>query len=162
MSRKKHVEHHYVQEHVAPPTGSQSIAKSLGTRGGNIVEVQCEDRSTTLCMIPAKFNKKLWIRKGGLVIVDVPVEDAAGAKVTGNIIAVLYKENLKHFRKVGVRVPDFGSEEQNADDSAAHDVPPSAEGDSGSDSDSGLPPLQANTNHQQGVRTYECSDSESE
>lgn len=134
MSRKKHVEQEYIQRDVRPPTEGQAIAMSLGTRGGNIVEVQFENKSTTLCMIPAKFNKKLWIRKGGLVIVDQTVQGGTDAKVTGTIAAVLYPEHLKQFRRQGVKVPTFeegtetsapgGGEEEGCNSGGSHaDLP---------------------------------------
>lgn len=76
MGRRKHVEQAYQQGDVEPPRADQRVARSLGTRGGNVVEVQFESGATTLCLIPAKFHKKLWIRKGGLLIVDGPAAAA--------------------------------------------------------------------------------------
>jgi probable RNA-binding protein EIF1AD len=156
MSRKKHVEQGYVQGDVEPPVEGQVIAMSLGTRGGNIVEVQFEDSSTTLCMIPAKFNKKLWIRKGGLVVVEQTVTGATDAKVTGTVFAVLYPEHLKRFRKLGVDVPQFGVP------GSGHVEPSAKEGlDDGvrGDSDSSMPEIQLNTNQRSAV-AYEFTDSE--
>lgn len=39
-------------------------------------------------MLPQKFNKKLWIRKGGYVIVEEEEKAAADTKVTGLIITI--------------------------------------------------------------------------
>jgi probable RNA-binding protein EIF1AD len=44
----------------------QRVCRVLDMRGGNILEVEFADKSTTLCMIPAKYRKKIWIRKGAL------------------------------------------------------------------------------------------------
>lgn len=107
MSRKKNVEQEYLQGDVPAPTEHQKIAMSLGTRGGNTVEVQFEDGSTTLCLIPSKFNKKLWIRKNGLVIVEETVLEDTPSKVTGTIVHVLYADQLKSLRKQGVQIPEF-------------------------------------------------------
>ena len=158
MSRKKHVEQHYAQGDVQPPTAEQCIAQSLGTRGGNIVEVLFADGSQTLCMIPSKFNKTLWIRKGGLLVVDKPIADSAagGAKVTSNVIAVLYDEHVKQLRKQGVHVPRFGATAAAADAAAQ---PPEAS--VGSDSSGSLSPVPANPNRQQRVPHYsDVSDSD--
>lgn len=46
------------------PEGEQKISRVLDIRGGNIVEIEYSDKRTTLCMIPSKYRKKLWIRKG--------------------------------------------------------------------------------------------------
>ena len=42
----------------------------------------------TLCMIPQKFNKKLWVRRGGFVVVEESEAAAEDTKVSGNIITV--------------------------------------------------------------------------
>jgi translation initiation factor IF-1 len=49
------------------PEGDQKISRVLDIRGGNIVEIEYSDKRTTLCMIPAKYRKKLWIRKGSVL-----------------------------------------------------------------------------------------------
>ena len=153
MSRKKHVEQEYLQKDVQPPSDGQEIAMSLGTRGGNIVEVQFEDKTTTLCMIPAKFNKKLWIRRGGLVIIDKTVKGETDAKITGTVAAVLYPEHLKHFKKQGVHVPTFSEIRVSA-------FPEPAAVDR-SDSENSLPDIPANPN-KKAVTAVEYTDSESE
>mmetsp|Transcript_16659 Transcript_16659/g.28595 ORF Transcript_16659/g.28595 Transcript_16659/m.28595 type:complete len:232 (+) Transcript_16659:130-825(+) len=68
MSRRKHVTRGL--EHVEAPTDTQRIVHVIGTRGGNIVEVSYPDGSTTLCMLPSKFNKTLWIKRGGYVLIE--------------------------------------------------------------------------------------------
>jgi probable RNA-binding protein EIF1AD len=47
----------------------QRVCRVLDMRGGNILEVEFADKSTTLCMIPAKYRKKIWIRKGTSFVV---------------------------------------------------------------------------------------------
>ena len=39
-------------------------------------------------MIPQKFNKKLWLRRGGFVVVEESEAAAEDTKVTGNIVTV--------------------------------------------------------------------------
>jgi len=49
--------------------------------------------------LPAKFNKKLWIKRGGYIIVeegDVDVQD----KVTATIVKVLYEQDVKALKKL--------------------------------------------------------------
>ena len=157
MSRKKHVESAYLYGDIEPPTDAQCIARARGTRGGNILEVEFENGETTLCMIPARFNKKLWIRRGGLVIVEQTVTEATDAKVTANVVAVLYPEHLKHFRKAGVHVPVFAGADA-AERPAAVDDEASAGSGTGSDSGDSIP---ENTNRRKQVE-YEYTDSDDE
>jgi len=145
MSRKKGVEQEYLQRDVPAPTEGQRIAMSLGSRGGNTMEVQFANGSSTLCLLPSKFNKKLWIRKGGLVVVEETVLEATDAKVTGSIVHVLYPDQIKALRRRGVDIPDFGCAAAAA---AAIEAPeaPQPEGHD-SDSDAGsLPDVHVNPN----------------
>lgn len=112
-----------------------------------VVEVSLEDGSTTLCMIPSKFNKKVWIRVGGILIIDRPVPLDGDAKITSNVISVLSPKDLKILSKSGI-VP-FGMQQHNqgktvqaADSDASDDIPP-------------------NPNHRNAVQ-YEITDSESD
>ena len=59
------------------------------------------DGRSTLALLPAKFHKKLWVRKGSYLI----VEDAAeagdeGSRVTGLVAAVLYADHVKQLRRM--------------------------------------------------------------
>ncbi len=42
----------------------QHVCRVTDIRGGNILEIEYADGKSTLCMIPAKYRKKIWIRKG--------------------------------------------------------------------------------------------------
>ena len=155
MSRKKNVEQDYLQRDIPAPTENQRIAMSLGTRGGNAVEVQFEDGSTTLCLIPTKFQKKLWIRKGGLLVVEETVLEETAAKVTGTIVNVLYADQIKVLAKQGVRIPDFGQSQGRSDEHLT------AADEAGSDagSDDSLPDIHINTNR---VNVQQYSDEDSD
>lgn len=65
-------------------------------------QVEYADGSTTLCMMPAKFNRKLWVRRGGFLIVESSPEaqQDKGSRVTGTICAVLYDEHIKQLKKM--------------------------------------------------------------
>eukprot|EP01025_Chloroclados_australasicus_P050640 TRINITY_DN5845_c1_g1_i3.p1 TRINITY_DN5845_c1_g1~~TRINITY_DN5845_c1_g1_i3.p1 ORF type:complete len:161 (-),score=20.55 TRINITY_DN5845_c1_g1_i3:361-843(-) len=132
---------------------------SLGTRGGNIVEVQFANGDSTLCMIPSKFKKRFWIRKGGLLIVEQPVHDDA-AKVTGTVVAVLYSADIKRLKKQGVDIPTFPDSGEGGDTEAAG-VGNNGIGKAGSDtgSDASIP---ENTNRRPVVTYDDLSESESD
>jgi translation initiation factor IF-1 len=53
----------------------------------------------TLCVLPNKFNKKLWIKRGGYLIIqhgDVDLQHS----VTGTITAVLYDQDIRHLKSL--------------------------------------------------------------
>ena len=50
-------------------------------------------------MLPAKFNKKLWIRRGGYLIIDQGKQDGDN-RVTGSIVAVLYEPDVRALKKL--------------------------------------------------------------
>lgn len=64
MSRsRKHVTAGALQD-CPVPEGEQEIARVSEMRGGNIVEVVRPDGEKLLCLMPAKFKKTLWIKRG--------------------------------------------------------------------------------------------------
>jgi hypothetical protein len=60
--------------------------------------VQFASGRNTLCLLPAKFPKKLWVKVGTFLIVE-DVEDA-DSRVTGQIVHVLYEEHVKQLKKM--------------------------------------------------------------
>lgn len=110
MSRRKHLLQTLEQE-VQPPSEGQHIVRAVGSRGSNIIEVEFPDSRSTLCLLPAKFHKKLWIRKGSFLIVeDAPEASSEGQRVTGFVAAVLYADHVKQLRRMpGVWPPEFES-----------------------------------------------------
>ena len=70
--------------------------------GFNHVQVEYPNGSTTLCMMPAKFNRKLWVRRGGYLVIEpsLEAEQDANSRVTGTICTVLYDEHIKQLKKM--------------------------------------------------------------
>ncbi|CAI5478880.1 unnamed protein product [Closterium sp. Yama58-4] len=61
---------------------------------------QLEDGKGTamLCMLPAKFHRMLWLKRGSFVVADVSAAeevDKAGGRVRGSITAVLFDHHIK-------------------------------------------------------------------
>ncbi len=48
-------------------------------------------------MLPAKFNKKLWVKRGGFLVVEHGDVDS-GECVTGIIVSVLYEADVRHLK----------------------------------------------------------------
>jgi probable RNA-binding protein EIF1AD len=63
------------------------------------VQVEFPDGRTTLCLLPAKFHKKLWIKKGNYLIVEDSPE-ATDSRVTGQILAVLFVDHVKQLKRM--------------------------------------------------------------
>lgn len=59
------------------------------------------DGRATLCLLPAKFHKKLWVKKGNfLIIEDAPEAAGEGSRVTGQILAVLFADHVKQLKRM--------------------------------------------------------------
>lgn len=122
MSRRRK---HLTQQELVPPTANQQIVRACLSRGSNIFEVgtckltdinwlcsfgkafhclgalqaETADGRQLLCFLPAKFNKKLWIKRGGYIIVEEGDADAED-KVTATIVKVLYEPDVKALKKL--------------------------------------------------------------
>jgi hypothetical protein len=50
-------------------------------------------------LLPAKFNKKLWVKRGGFLI--VALGDAGGTQsVKGTIVHVLYEDDVRRLKSM--------------------------------------------------------------
>lgn len=58
------------------------------------------DGRSTLVLLPAKFHKKLWIKKGNFLFVEGIEDEGADARVTGQIVRVLFDEDVKQLKKM--------------------------------------------------------------
>lgn len=98
-------------------------------------------------MIPSKFNKKVWIKVGGILIINRPVPLDGDAKITSNVVSVLSPKDLKILNKSGVvpLVSQQPSQQQEVYDEEIH-------------SSGEIPP---NPNHRNAVQ-YNVSESESD
>ena len=141
-------------------------------------QVEKADGASTLIRIPAKFSKVLWVRKGTHVLAHIEPNLPDDVKVTGELLRVLYKAQIREMRKDGTwpRAFDDLNDDAMDDDVAGggvHGVDVQrgaleglsigADGCGGDDScdDDDLPPLAANRNRRPLRREVESS-SESE
>ncbi|KXZ47675.1 hypothetical protein GPECTOR_33g557 [Gonium pectorale] len=164
MSRsRKHITQG-VDGDIEPPGPGQAIVRALGSRGSNLIEVEFPDGRQTLVLMPAKFNKKLWVKRGGFLLVENSEAAEGDTKVTGSILSILYDDQIKQLRKMpGVWPEAFESKEGKA--SLEDMMPPSGsdgEGEEeegpGAGDDGDLPPLHQNTNRK--VVYHDVSDSD--
>ncbi|KAJ0405404.1 hypothetical protein ATCC90586_009443 [Pythium insidiosum] len=89
------------------PQENEQIVRVIALRGGNLFEVQDADGATSLTMLPAKFRKLIWVKRGDFLIVassDNEVSTAEGKKgaVTSIVEHILYKDQIKNLRTKGL------------------------------------------------------------
>lgn len=167
--KREALEHNGVEE----PQEGHVLMRVVGLRGGNIVEAENAAGETTLCLLPAKFQKTIWIKTGTIVIVDEADREKAieaGSKVTGTISRVLLEDQVRALRKSASWWPESFKDERlvykDAKDggvvsSKVEEVGGDVDDDgSESDDDDGLPPLEANSNRQHAMSTYEHVESD--
>ena len=211
--RRKHVQHMATEREVALER-AHCVCRVSALRGSNLVEVYKPRRdatgdadddaptttttrgdggTTTLIRVPAKFNKIMWFRAGTYVVATFADahEDDDGVKVTGELVRVLYGEQIKELKKrndgswpsefddaVAVADGEQAGEEciladlaraldEDAEAAAARAAGGrTSNGDDDGDDDDGddeddLPPLVANTNRKK-TFTYDDSNSDSD
>lgn len=163
--------------HVEAPREDQQIVQAIGSRGSNLIEVKLPSGQQTLCVLPNKFNKKLWIKRGGYLIIQHGDVDPQHS-VTGTITSVLYDQDIRHLKFLqGVWPEEFAAEAAKEKDdgrglqmgelqaalpSEHHQAKVVADADEYSSSDENLPPLQPNNNRPIREYTYSDDDTSSE
>ena len=69
-------------------------------------QVEFPDGRRTLCLLPAKFHKTVWVKRGNFLIIE-SLEDTEAA-VTGQILHVLFAADVKQLKKLeGVWPSEF-------------------------------------------------------
>jgi probable RNA-binding protein EIF1AD len=163
--KREALEHKGVEE----PQEGHVLMRVVGLRGGNIVEAENAAGETTLCLLPAKFQKTIWIKTGTVVVVDEADREKAleaGSKVTGTISRVLLEDQVRALRKSAAWWPESFKDErlvykdERVLSSKTEEMGGDEEGSESDDDDDGLPPLEANSNRQHAMSTYEHVDSD--
>lgn len=92
------------------PSEHQCLALVHKASGSNLFEVTTEGGESGVGMLPTRFRKLVWLKRGDLVILSAPssgvmhtASGGAGA-VTHMIDSILYEDALKHLRAIG-RLP---------------------------------------------------------
>ncbi len=200
--RRKHLEE---QLHVVPESleDNQTVARVVKLHGSNIVEVETPKRSAghanandgdgdgrddeseglacCLCLLPAKFSKRFWIKRGNFVVIEFTVGEDHGkrsteGKIKGSITHILYPDQVKELKKAGDLWPAVfneseeevverrGPRQATGADGGGEGIGGGSEGEGdSSDSDSdGLPPLPPNPNRPKGYYSRDDDDDDSE
>lgn len=99
------------------PEGEQEIVRVTEMRGSNIVEVVRPSGEKILCLMPAKFKKTLWIKRGNYLIIE-PFEEVlnkADKKLRGRIATVLFPNHVKNIERLGLWPTEWKSDAANVD-----------------------------------------------
>lgn len=88
------------------------LLKSHSFRGSNIFEVRSPSGVTELTLLPKKFHKLIWVKRGEYVIVlrevDEKVEETS-SKVRSVIQHVLTREQIRHLERLNLWPTEFES-----------------------------------------------------
>jgi len=95
------------------PGEGEAIVKVVQADGGYLYRVQTAEGRLFIGRLPAKFRKLLWVKPGTYVIVEVPpLDDGAlnPEKHQGEILSVLYKDQISHLQDSGLWPEEFNPE----------------------------------------------------
>ncbi|TMW55101.1 hypothetical protein Poli38472_013863 [Pythium oligandrum] len=89
------------------PRENEAIVRVVALRGSNLFEVQHADASKSLTMLPTKFRKLIWVKRGDFLIVsggdgDITTSEGKKGAVTSIVEAILYKDQIKNLRAKGL------------------------------------------------------------
>lgn len=150
----------------------ETINRVVSLRGSNVIEVEDEGSARTLCLLPAKFNKILWIRKGSFVVVEEGERDKvleSGSKVTGIICQVLFEEQIRALKRSKAWPAAFEDlkirpKSQKEDINSKEITERASDGDEScsSEDDYDLPPLESNQNRRAMDFNFQVSSDDEE
>jgi probable RNA-binding protein EIF1AD len=146
LGRRTHYRKHLtdaVLNDLPEPKDHERIAKVVATRGGNQFDILLsttaldEDRTPQLALLPTKFHKLVWVKRGDYVIVqtggkaDGEQDDDDEKGIRFIISHILYKDQVKHLQIKGLwpeKDPEFnrdvvrgGAEDGEAEGDAEED-----------------------------------------
>lgn len=108
------------------PEEGELVAKVKGSRGGNIIDIHCGDNSEGIAVMPQKFRKLIWVKRGDYVIVSGAQEDEGASDEVENggnnsgliryrVKHILYKDQIRHIKSVNLW-PNIFNDVQNQDE----------------------------------------------
>ncbi|EQC32968.1 hypothetical protein, variant [Saprolegnia diclina VS20] len=79
------------------PVAGELIVQVKSLRGGNLFEVETPTGDKGLAMLPTKYRKLIWIRRGDFLIVS-GADDAKKGAVNFSVEHILYKDQIKNLK----------------------------------------------------------------
>ena len=113
MGRGKAIEK--VLSEMPEPSETRIVVCVTGTPGGNLLQVADSSGRNFLCRVPSKFRGKVWVIKGGYLLVDLMQqgddEDGGGVgKVQGTLAHHLYRDQIRNLKSRGMWPSAFDPE----------------------------------------------------
>jgi probable RNA-binding protein EIF1AD len=102
---RKHITQQVLHNYPEPKP-NEHIVRVTATRGTNQIEVEYPSKEKTLAMLPMKFNKLIWIKRGDYLIISTSHVSNRG-KIKGLIRHVLLEQHVIHLKKVGIWPEEF-------------------------------------------------------
>uniref|UniRef100_A0A7N0VKB7 S1-like domain-containing protein n=1 Tax=Kalanchoe fedtschenkoi TaxID=63787 RepID=A0A7N0VKB7_KALFE len=112
----------------------EGIMRVVSLRGSNLVEVMDAAGEKSLALIPAKFQKNMWIKRGNFVLVDETGREQA---LESHAWPRIFRSTPIKTSTANAAMATIESEQKESCGVGDND---------GEDSDNGLPPLEANMN----------------
>jgi len=103
------------------PEEDEKIVRVVSIRGSNILEVEYPGGDKVLALMPAKFNKVIWVKRGNYLIVEpfkeqFKTKEAQQSKLKARIVHILLPDQVKYLQKSSHWPTEF-SKQQTADPS---------------------------------------------
>lgn len=124
------------------------------------------DSSRTLCRIPSKFSKILWVRAGSFIVArfeeEALDESSHDAKVTGEMTRALYHTQMKEMRRAN-RWPALFAETETKDAERETEKKKKDDADDADEdvsSDDSLPPIEVIRNRPRRAKEESSSSDE--
>jgi probable RNA-binding protein EIF1AD len=151
MSSKKKVQQWVLGSLANLENDEQLIVRVLSVRGGNMVGVELSDGSEMLCDIPSRLAKKIWMKRGDFLIVElytatITSKTQKESKIKAVVVHVLNVDSIKQLKRDGVwptqfevQIPDKAKFTQGSSNglSSNPNRPPSFDSDSEDDGKGG-------------------------
>ncbi|KAL0634385.1 hypothetical protein Q9L58_006706 [Maublancomyces gigas] len=113
----------------APLPPSQTITRIVGSAGNNLYRVRTPPGDEILVELPPLFRGKVWLRRGGYVLVDVNAFGQRENKIGGEIVNVVRDE--RRWRRELYWPEEFGkvvemedSDDESGEESTVGKMPP--------------------------------------
>ena len=120
-----------VDQTLTPPdnlTRDQLVARITGAKGKNLYEVTTPSSRTLLVELEAKFRSKIWLKRGGYVLVDTTTLADRENKIDGEIVNVVRDEKVwsksSWWPKEFVKKPAAVEVDSDGDESTMGKMPP--------------------------------------
>jgi len=116
MSRsRKHVTAQALDDFPTPEEG-EKIVRVVSIRGSNILEVEYAGGDKVLALMPARFNKVIWVKRGNYLIVEpfkeqFKTKEAQQSKLKARIVHILLPDQVKYLQKSSHWPTEFSKRE---------------------------------------------------